>query len=157
MRGVSTAVAVVSGTVMIVLAGCGAGDVLQNELESAVEGQVEDALEGVGDVDLELGGGQLPSGFPTDFPLPDGRLTVGVGTPDGWLLTYFVADRTVLEAYVGQLQSAGFTLDLEHDLGAGETQAWQFSGDEYLAQVSIVQIGSTELTAQVLVTNNPAE
>jgi hypothetical protein len=96
-------VAVLLGAVLLPgLAGCGF-----NPVESFIEGATGGGV--------ELGGSEIPEGFPSDeVPLYDGEVTyaVGIGDENGkaYNVTIRVPDAAAGEQIRSDLEAAGFTL-----------------------------------------------
>lgn len=61
-----------------------------------------------GDVTVKSGG-EIPSDFPSDVPLPNGTLTASQASPTMWILTYEGIDRSEIDALVQEIEAAGFT------------------------------------------------
>jgi hypothetical protein len=116
------------------LTGCGSiGDAVEdqvsNQVENAVEDQIEKALESE-DFDVDFGdGASLPDDFPTSVPVPDGTIVLGLGTPEGWAVTYELADMSAVDDVVEALESQGFTGGEELDQEG--TLLRTFEGSEY--------------------------
>lgn len=103
----------------LTLAGC---NVVQDRVDQAVDDVVEEGVEraveeGAGDgVDVEFGeDADLPAGFPSEVPLPEGTLTAGIGSPDGWWVTYAVADDAAVDALFADFEGAGWTMTGDSD------------------------------------------
>jgi hypothetical protein len=97
------------------------------------------------DGEMVVGSGELPEGFPSDVPMPDG-LTVTSGTsmtgPDGdmYLVSGSVADEfaPATEAYAASLVAAGFEQQMMTETTDGSSfafvnDAWMISGGFYPA------------------------
>lgn len=139
------------------LSGCFANPVEQL-VQDGVENAVEGAVEGATGTDVDLGGGELPDGFPTDaVPVIDGEIVYGAGMAvDGgqaWAVMVKVADRDAAYAEVKQLLTdAGFETTMESSAEGGAFAI--FTSDAYVAQVTVGESGADGVVAQYAVTAN---
>lgn len=81
-----------------------------------IENPIQGAIEGATGGTVDLGGTEIPDGFPTsEVPLYDGDIVAGVaaGNADGKIYNISVAipDATALAQITTQLEGAGFTTD----------------------------------------------
>jgi hypothetical protein len=129
--------------------------VIQDRVEGAVDDAVEEGVEraieeGAGDgVDIEVGeDADLPAGFPSEIPLPDAQLTAGVGSPDGWWVTYTSDNPGVLDALYADMESAGWeqTADFTTD---DLSQRGYTNGTYDVAVGAVESEGTVQLTISV--------
>lgn len=78
---------------------------------------IEQVIEGATGGDVDLGGSNVPNGFPAEVPLIDGEVLFGgsFGSDDGrvWNVTIKVGSAGALDEIVAQLEGAGFTSSAE--------------------------------------------
>jgi hypothetical protein len=91
---------------------------------------------------VAIGTGELPEGFPTSFPLPEGAAAVGSASQGGTFVVWFssVGDVDDLTSYFdGALAADGWTIDAQIDYSQqGVTyKAYTVSGNGYAGQVLV--------------------
>lgn len=138
----------------VVLAGC---SIVQDRVDQAVDDVVEEGVEraveeGAGEgVDVEFGeDADLPEGFPSEVPLPDGTLSAGIGSPDGWWVTYTVANDAAVDALFAAFDDGGWTLVADAS-SAGLTQR-DYENGTYAATVGAIP---TDTEVQVTIAVAP--
>ena len=96
--------------------------------------------------DVDLGGANLPRGFPAEVPLVDGEIVFGGGIKaDGgqvWNVTMKVKDPAVFDTITSQLTGAGFTAN---DGIGGTTDTGSvgtFQGKDYTVSVLVSTSGA---------------
>lgn len=100
------------------LAGCVGGNPIEGIIEGVTGGQVE------------LGGNSVPDGFPSEVPLIDGEVILGVAfdgeTGKAFNVTIKVPDARSSEIIASQFYDAGFTenLDLGESTAAYSNGSW---------------------------------
>ncbi len=83
-----------------------------------------------GDTTLEVGGGK-PKDWPSDVPLPDGKVTSSVsgtsGDDGGWTVTMDVGDPfAVIDEYRDEITGAGFEVTHSVESGSGKDRVKSF-------------------------------
>jgi hypothetical protein len=83
-----------------------------------------------GDTTVEVGGGK-PKDWPSDVPLPDGKITSSVsgttGDGGGWTVTMDVGDPfEVIDTYREQISGAGFEITQNFETGSGKDRLKSF-------------------------------
>ncbi|MDN4480963.1 hypothetical protein [Demequina muriae] len=153
----------------LVLAGCGAAD---NLVESAMEEAVEKGVEGATGADVEAGedgfsvttedgeftvggDGSLPEGFPeAEVPLVDGEIGQTARVNDGDADAFAVsinATGSVEEVHaeaLGLLESAGFTVSAEVDMGGMKSATLESEGSVDAVTLGVLE-GSDESMSTV--------
>jgi hypothetical protein len=122
----------------LVAAGCG-GDDPEVTIEGPNGGGVE--VGGDGDITIEgpsgevnIGTGDYPEGWPSDFPVPEGATPAySIGAADG-VAVWFATDQSVDEVkafYASALPAAGFTIDssVDFDDPAGSYTVMAITGN----------------------------
>lgn len=142
----------------ITLTGCGADpveDAVQGAAENAVEKAVENgATDGSGgDVDLDIGDDvAVPDSFPSELPLPDGKLLSAVTIDEGTQLNYEIDDPAVAEDLAAQLASnAEFEEQLNSNVGGIHT--WTYTSDKYSVTIGLIPDDPTSQMSYLVVTN----
>jgi hypothetical protein len=120
-----------AGVAVAALTGCTTGP-----LQDVVSQQAEDAIEGATGNDVNLGGGELPAGFPEEVPLIDGEISfsAGSGGAEGWIVTIDPQSGDAITLASAALESGGFAPETAFegvDLGAKI-----YSNGTYLVLVS---------------------
>ncbi|WP_308799286.1 hypothetical protein [Agromyces silvae] len=120
-----------AGIAAAALTGCTAGP-----LQDIVGQQAEEAIEGATGNDVNLGGGELPTGFPGEVPLVDGEISfsAGSGGAEGWIVTIDPQAADAVAAATAALEAGGFLPEAAFegvDLGAKI-----FSNGTYLVLLS---------------------
>ena len=159
------AVVVICG---LAVGGCAADTISEQAVENAIE-EANPSL----DVDVEDGGGgvsatdeegneigigtkaDVPDGFPSEVPLPDGDLTASLSSGDEYTLTYQVAESdpaAVLSAYQAALTGAGFSVDSTADVGL--VGSFTATGNGY--EVNVVTLGAGEEGTALTINVMPA-
>lgn len=106
-RSKKIATATVTATIALglTLTGCA------NPIESLIQGGVNKAAEGFLEQatggEFKLGGTDLPDGFPSEVPLPNGTLAQSL-TIDGTYTLAFEVDETEVDGFLKTLESKGF-------------------------------------------------
>ncbi|WP_084106151.1 hypothetical protein [Demequina sp. NBRC 110056] len=114
----------------VALAGC--SNPLDGLAEEGLERVVEEAVEGEGELDINLGGdATLPSTWPSDLPEPPGSLMASFGVEGGGTATFEVPSEDEVIAYVAEVEAAGFTPETEASTGLEivvlQSDAWLVS------------------------------
>jgi hypothetical protein len=126
-------------------------DRVNDAVDNAVEEGVERAIEeGAGDgVDIEVGeDADLPADFPSEVPLPDAQLTAGVGSPDGWWVTFTADSASVLDNLYEDFESAGW--EQTADFTTEELSQRGYTNGTYDVAVGAVEAdGTVQLTISV--------
>ena len=160
MLPVSRRLAGVAATLLISLTACGGDDAA----ERAAEEQIEDAVDGDAEVDIDDGavkvettdgtvtvGMDLPDGFPEEVELVEGTVMMAVANPEegGWFVTLeAAAPDTSFEDAKAALTGAGFTLDEEGTYGGASTA--QLSNDTWQVTVSTAAAGAVSYVVAAL-------
>lgn len=123
VRAAAAALAMTAATTM--LAGCGE-DAAEKAAERSVEKAIEDNAGKDGeDVDVDIdgekvtiegedgtttwGGTDRPESLPEDFPLPDGKITYAMDSPDGAMVSIEVDDADeAFDESVAELETQGW-------------------------------------------------
>ncbi|MCU1570862.1 MAG: hypothetical protein JWR33_1603 [Naasia sp.] len=125
------------------LAACG-GNPIESLIEKATGGNVD------------LGGGSVPKGFPSEVPLYDGEVVYGIAVGDAagkaFNVTVRVPDAQAGEDIRSQLEDAGFELLGGSDATAAGGAA--FASDSYGVVVVLTEDGSHGWVANYTVTPN---
>ncbi len=158
------------------LGGLGA-NASEEDIENAVEDAIEDAASDSGDdqdvnIDLDadggsgeisfegddgqsvsLGGGELPDGFPDDFPLPDDfEQTIASGDGSSFFLSGTSSSSLddLDDFYADALPDAGYDIDERIEFGseASKIVSFTFSGD---GRTGVVQVSVDVATGTTLV------
>jgi hypothetical protein len=145
-------------TATLILSGC---SVIKDKVNGAVDDAVEEGVERIaeegagGDVDIEVGeNADLPEGFPSEVPLPDAELTAGVGSSDGWWVTFTADSSSVLDNLYEDLEAAGW--EQTGDFTSDELSQRGYTNGTYDVAVGAIEAdGSIQLT--IAVTPVPAE
>lgn len=121
--------------VSLALVGCSSPlDQLQEGLDDLTEqlgdvGPPEDDNSTNDPVDEEIvEEAAMPSGFPSDLPLPDGTLTDGMRSDSNFFLAYTGSTAASLDAMVQWFTSNGW--ELLSDVELPPTQAWEYGSPE---------------------------
>lgn len=135
--GVALRATVVSGAVVLALAGCGNAveGLAENAVERAIENEIGESAEvsvdddsftvDTGDGSITAGSGSVPEDFPSDVPLPEGEVNFAqrLESADGVGWSVVIATPgdpgTVAEQVRADLETSGFTVD----------EASQFTGE----------------------------
>jgi hypothetical protein len=80
-------------------------------------GGLEEAIEQETGGQVDLGGAALPADWPAELPLPAGDLVSSISSDGTQVLTYRIADTSVGERLVADLQALGFTSTATSDMG----------------------------------------
>lgn len=145
-----------AATLLFLLTACG-GD---NASEQVAEDQIEDAVGGDAEVDIDDGevkvettegtvtmGQKLPDDFPEDIELIPGTIMMAVASPEqgGWYVTMEAENpETAFEDAKAALTGAGFTVDEEGTYGGASTA--QLSSDSWQVMVSSAAAGAVTYT-----------
>jgi hypothetical protein len=111
-----------------------------NAVEEGVERAIEEGAGGDVDINIDGSGAELPEGFPSDVPQPNGTIQASIGSPEGYMVN-FQTSESGAESFVGEF--SGWTDDGTVDLGG--TKAYAFSNDSY--SVAITVSGNGDETA----------
>jgi hypothetical protein len=138
--------------VALALSAC---SVVQDKVDDAVNNAVEEGVEraveeGAGDgVDIEVGeNADLPAGFPAEVPLPDAQLTAGVGSPDGWWVTFTADSTSVLDNLYEDFEGAGW--EQTADFTTDELSQRGYTNGTYDVAVGAIESeGTLQLTISV--------
>jgi hypothetical protein len=121
------------------------------EANPSLDADVSDGGAGVkatDDAGNEVGVGtsaEVPDGFPSDIPLPEGDLTVSAKSPDGGFTLQYQVEGTPTEAadaYAKTLTDAGFTVDRS----ASATEAGGFTASGKGFDLTVLALGIGERT-----------
>lgn len=137
MRRTLPAVAALSVGLALTLSGCFANP-LEQLTGDLIEGGVEQIIEdqtGV-DVDVNGDGASLPDGFPSEIPVPDGKIGFSAGADGTYTVAFEVADAAAIDATIAELIASGFTQTAEFDLGDGAGTSSFENGDYVVALIS---------------------
>jgi len=115
-----------------------------NPVEDLVQNGVEDAIKDATGGDVSLGG-ELPAGFPSEIPIVDGEITVGIGTGDanGWVVVVTSSEADPAAAAASALEGAGFAEDAtltdeqKQALTGGQLDATVYANDTYRVLLAV--------------------
>ena len=145
------AVLALSAGLVVGLAGCGEGSMVDNVVGSAVDQGVESVRGTVeGAISDALGGasistdGTLPDTFPAEVPLLDGTVRGGGAGPDGsgWAAQLTVASLDDFATAQGDLEAAGYTasgVNVDADTALGT-----FTGPAYRVVLTLTTSSSDD-------------
>lgn len=136
----------------LALSGC---SVIKDKVNGAIDDAVEDGVERAveqgagGDIDIEVGeNADLPAGFPAEVPLPDATLTAGVGSPDGWWVTYEATSSSVLDNLYESFEAAGW--EQNADFTTDQLEQRGYTNGTYDVTVGAIDTdGTVQLTLAV--------
>lgn len=117
---------------------------------------IEQLVEGATGGNVDLGGGSLPEGFPTDVPVIDGEIVFGMSlgnVTDGqaWNVTVKVADASAIDTIKSELSGAGFTENAAM-AGGAEAGSAVYENDAYGILVVVTDDGENGFVANYTVT-----
>ena len=145
----------VATAVTVSLAGC-----FQNPIEAAVEKATEQAVEkaleesGV-DVDLDLGGSgsgvSLPDSWPSDIPVPDGKIIAASSAADGQTLAIEVANEAAALAGVEAVKARGYSVTSEQSYEG--MRNWALDKDGTTVFYGFVSDSETVMVTMVVAQN----
>ena len=143
----------VATAVTVSLAGC-----FQNPIEAAVEKATEQAVEkaleesGV-DVDLGLGGSgvSLPDSWPSDIPVPDGKIIAASSAADGQTLAIEVANEAAALAGVEAVKARGYSVTSEQSYEG--MRNWVLEKDSTFVFYGFVSDSETVMVTMVVAQN----
>lgn len=144
---------------VITLLALGTSGCFQNPIEAVIQGAVNDTVEGAIedatgtdiDVDLDGSGASIPEGFPSELPLPEGRLVATLGVDGTYVLT-FETTGDAADAIVERYRSDGWNVVSEADYG--DLKLFAFENGQWQASISSVVDGEV---VQVQVTATPVQ
>lgn len=136
---------VAAAAIAVGLSGC-----FGNPVESVIESTVEEAVEGATgvevDVDTDGGGATLPADFPSDLPMPEGKLISSLAVDGTFVLAFEVTDQNAGANLAQQFKDMGWVEEAAADMG--ELKTWvYFDGDA--RAVTIGQIGGEGVPTQL--------
>ena len=142
---------IAAATIAFALSGCFA-----NPVESLIESTVEEAVEGATgvevDVDADGSGVSVPADFPSDLPMPDGKLISALAIDGTFILAFEITDENAGATLAQQFKDMGWTEEAAADMGELKTWAY-FDGDARV--VSIGQIDGEGVATQLQYTVSP--
>lgn len=103
-----TALAASALVAVLALSGCSVGDVVK----TATDGQVELGKDGqvsVNGTTVDTDGGSLPNGWPSELPVPSGKILSSANTDGTFIVSYELTDDAVVTDLIARLESAGYT------------------------------------------------
>jgi hypothetical protein len=128
-----------SASIAIVLA-LGIAPALSGCFGNPLEGIVEQVTGG----QVDLGGTEIPEGFPSEVPLVSGdvqfAIAVGEGEGRGYNVTILVGPESPLDGVQSALTDAGFEIQLQGS-GAGGEGTVIFTGDTWVGGVIVAKSG----------------
>jgi hypothetical protein len=99
-------------------------------------GSLEDAIEQGTGGQVDVGTASLPADWPAELPVPAGDLFASISSDGTQVLTYRIADASVGESLVADLQALGFVTTATTDMG--ELVVHALERDEWTVSVSWV-------------------
>lgn len=125
----------ISATIAVVIA-LGLSPALSGCSSNPIENLVEQATGGK----VELGGKEIPEGFPSEIPLVEGEMQFGIaageGESRGYNITILAGAESPLKAIESDFADAGFEIQLQ---GSGSDGAGTvvFTGDAWIGAVIV--------------------
>ncbi|WP_010204801.1 hypothetical protein [Salinibacterium sp. PAMC 21357] len=137
------------------LSGC-FGNPFENLANGLVEGTVEKVVEGTTgvDVDVDGTGGSLPDSWPSEVPVPDGKILFSLAAAGTYSATLTVDSQDKAKAGYEQFVANGYEVVSEISLG-DQGYAYGLQSDNWTVQYSWG--ADDEGTATVNVTASPVE
>lgn len=90
---------------------------------------------------VSIGGGELPEGWPEEFPLPDGAEVAGSASSPGNYVVWFSAGDSGMNDLKGffeeELPANGWSIDSTMDLGGDGFSVFTISGNGYTGGVYV--------------------
>jgi len=136
--------------------------VLTPALSGCFGNPIEGIIEGVTGGDVDLGGTNVPDGYPTtEVPLISGDILFGaaIGNDQGKIynVTVKVSDANAIEAIKSQLEGVGFTSEGAIDATTTEGGTYIATTDKWGVLVVVSQDGSNGFVANYTVTSTEAQ
>lgn len=144
----TVAIIAAAGTLTLMLSGC-----FGNPVESIAEQVVEDQT----GVDVSAGGedglATLPSSWPSEVPVPDGKLLLAFGASDSYQATIELANEDAAVAGLDTYLLAGFAITSEADFGG--LKSYQLQNPTWAVNYSYGVDGDGIYVANVTVVKAP--
>ena len=143
---------IAAAAIAIGLSGC-----FGNPVESIIESTVEEAVEGATgvevDVDTDGSGASVPADFPSELPMPDGKLISSLAADGTFILDFEVSDDTAGAAFAQQFKDMGWTEEAASDMG--EFKTWVYFDSASSLVVSISQLGGEGVAPRLTYSVSP--
>lgn len=145
-------IALVASAALLSAALVGCTNPLEQLVQQGSERLVEDAIERETGVEFDVDSGDgasVPSDFPGELPLPEGRLSSAIKTEMLWMLMYEISDIAAAERLGDWYAENGFAEVSVGDLG--QLRTWIYESDTYLVNIGTLSSDTTSLQYSVKV------